>query len=83
MKWFGQVLGLSAKITRFFLCRVRNRRIIRKDISIYQVSIFDVDVVGVVFVLCIGPTTKYMTLGPKFYAKLVSAITRRRMNESQ
>ena len=24
-----------------------------------------------------------MTLGPKFYAKLVSAITRRRMNENQ
>ena len=24
-----------------------------------------------------------MTLGPKFYAKLVSAITRRRMNEHQ
>ena len=29
------------------------------------------------------PKAKYMTLGPKFYAKLVSAITRRRMNENQ
>ena len=29
------------------------------------------------------PKAKYMTLGPKFYTKLVSAITRRRMNENQ
>ena len=27
--------------------------------------------------------TKYTTLGPKFYTKLVSAITRRRMNENR
>ena len=33
--------------------------------------------------LCLRPTTKYMTLGPKFYTKLVSSITRRRMNENQ
>ena len=31
-----------------------------------------------------GPEgSKYMTLEPKFYEKLVSAITRRRMNENQ
>ena len=29
------------------------------------------------------PATKYMTLGPKFYTKLVSAITRRRMHLNQ
>ena len=28
--------------------------------------------------LCVIPKTKYMTLGPKFYTKLVSSITRRR-----
>ena len=39
--------------------------------------------VCVVFVSCMRTTTKYMTLVPKFYAKLVSAITRRRMNENQ
>ena len=34
-----------------FLFRVRNRSIIRKDISSYQVNIFDVDVVGAVVVV--------------------------------
>ena len=29
------------------------------------------------------PQQKYTTLGPTFYAKLVSAITRRKMNENQ
>ena len=28
-------------------------------------------------------TKKYTTLGPKFYAKLVLAITRRKMNENR
>ena len=32
--------------------------------------------------LFVIPKTKYMSLGPKFYAKLVSAITRRRMNKN-
>ena len=31
--------------------------------------------------LSVIPKAKYMTLGPKFYTKLVLAITRRRMNE--